>query len=54
MVSFSDLAFFLFFMPHSLAVIDHFGRDMTFRYYYFLYRQELSALANFFSASAIW
>ncbi|KAI1732883.1 serpentine type 7TM GPCR chemoreceptor srw domain-containing protein [Ditylenchus destructor] len=53
-VSFSDLMFFLLMLPHSLAAFQFLGNNLMFRYYYLLYRQELSALANWLSASAIW
>uniref|UniRef100_A0AC34QU54 G-protein coupled receptors family 1 profile domain-containing protein n=1 Tax=Panagrolaimus sp. JU765 TaxID=591449 RepID=A0AC34QU54_9BILA len=53
-VSLSDLLFFLFMLPHSLAVFKNFHKNMTFRYYYYMTRQELSAFANWCSAAAIW
>uniref|UniRef100_A0A914H7J9 G-protein coupled receptors family 1 profile domain-containing protein n=1 Tax=Globodera rostochiensis TaxID=31243 RepID=A0A914H7J9_GLORO len=49
-VSMSDLGFFTVMLPHSLALF--FGTNLRVRYPYLLYRQELSALANWFSASS--
>ncbi|KAL3120244.1 hypothetical protein niasHT_008871 [Heterodera trifolii] len=49
-VSVSDLGFFIVMLPHSMALF--FGTNLRFRYPYLLYRQELSALANWFSASS--
>ncbi|KAI3421830.1 hypothetical protein GPALN_012374 [Globodera pallida] len=46
----SDLGFFTVMLPHSLALF--FGTNLRVRYPYLLYRQELSALANWFSASS--
>ena len=53
-VSLSDLLFFFFMLPHSLAVFNYFSKNLTFRYYYYMMRQELSAFANWCSAAAIW
>ncbi|KAI6181203.1 hypothetical protein M3Y98_00803400 [Aphelenchoides besseyi] len=53
-VSFSDICFFFLMLPHSLVSFELIGNHPTFRYYYLLYRQDLSALANWVSASAIW
>lgn len=51
-VSFSDLMFFIFMLPHSLAA--YFGMNLWYRRNYLLKRLFLSALANWMSASAIW
>ncbi|CAD5221255.1 unnamed protein product [Bursaphelenchus okinawaensis] len=49
-----DLTFFILMLPHSLATFGIFTQNISYRYYYLQYRQELSALANWISASAIW
>ncbi|TMS39733.1 hypothetical protein L596_006214 [Steinernema carpocapsae] len=53
-VSLADLAFLCLMLPHSFAVFDLFGKNFTFRYFYFMYKQHLAALANWASAVAIW
>ncbi|KAK0399264.1 hypothetical protein QR680_002965 [Steinernema hermaphroditum] len=53
-VSLADLAFLILMLPHSLALFDSFGGNFTFRYFYFVYKQQLAALANWASAAAIW
>uniref|UniRef100_A0AC35U7U8 G_PROTEIN_RECEP_F1_2 domain-containing protein n=1 Tax=Rhabditophanes sp. KR3021 TaxID=114890 RepID=A0AC35U7U8_9BILA len=53
-VSFCDLVFLILMIPHCLFQWDSVGRTIAFRYYYFYYKSELSAVANWISGSAIW
>ncbi|CAD5227399.1 unnamed protein product [Bursaphelenchus xylophilus] len=48
-----DFAFFILMLPHSLATFNFISNHLAFRFNYLLYRQELSALANWLSASTI-
>lgn len=53
-MAFADLALLITMLPHSLAAFQVFAEDNLFRFYYFMLKTHLAALANWFSTTAIW
>uniref|UniRef100_A0A914XBK8 G-protein coupled receptors family 1 profile domain-containing protein n=1 Tax=Plectus sambesii TaxID=2011161 RepID=A0A914XBK8_9BILA len=50
----SDMTFFIVMLPICLAAYDIFATNPNFRYLYFYIKMHVAAVANWWSAAAIW
>ncbi|KAK0400123.1 hypothetical protein QR680_003367 [Steinernema hermaphroditum] len=53
-MAFSDIGFLVSMLPHCLAPYAVFYTSMTFRYFYYITKTHVNAMANLFSAAATW
>ncbi|TMS38692.1 hypothetical protein L596_005359 [Steinernema carpocapsae] len=53
-MAFSDIGFLVSMLPHCLAPYAIFYTSKTFRYFYYVTKTHINAMANLFSAAATW
>jgi len=53
-MAFVDSLFLIALLPHSLASFSFFAQNYNFRRVYLTYKHHFTAIANWFSAAAIW
>uniref|UniRef100_A0A915AVS7 G-protein coupled receptors family 1 profile domain-containing protein n=1 Tax=Parascaris univalens TaxID=6257 RepID=A0A915AVS7_PARUN len=53
-MAFADLSLLLCMLPHSIASFGFAYRSYFFRYFYYITKRQLNAMANLFSAAATW